>query len=460
MQSDTQKIRYLGLFQLVMIAIVSVDSLRNVPIGAQYGLSLITFYLFAGLAFFVPLAWVTSQLAVRFPNVGGSYLWVEAAFGRSFGYLSIWLQWTYNIIWYPTIFAFISGTLASLIYPGLETNKWFILISCAGLFWLITYIHSFGLRASSWISSISAIIGTLLPMSFLIGFGVYWVVSGHPTAVPLDVASLLPNAEKLKNLAYFSNILFSLLGLEVIAMHAGNVTNPGTSYPRGVLISASIVLTTLILSSLSLCLVIAPAKLTLLTGIMDVFKLFFASYHVSYGSTIMGWCIILGGLGIASSWMIGLARGLHVALKATNAPKLLQKLNRNGVPLNVLYFQGIVYTCLLSAFLFLPNVNSSYWILSAMSAQFALVYYVLLFSAAIKLFRSVQQSKWQATLSIVLPASAGIVSLIGIFVGFLPPSNIAAGNIMTYELFMVVSIVIFCVIPFFILRKMQGRKQL
>ena len=350
MQSDTQKIRYLGLFQLVMIAIVSVDSLRNVPIGAQYGLSLITFYLFAGLAFFVPLAWVTSQLAVRFPNVGGSYLWVEAAFGRSFGYLSIWLQWTYNIIWYPTIFAFISGTLASLIYPGLETNKWFILLSCAGLFWLITYIHSFGLRASSWISSISAIIGTLLPMSFLIGFGVYWVVSGHPTAVSLDIASLLPNAEKLKNLAYFSNILFSLLGLEVIAMHAGNVTNPHTSYPRGVLISASIVLTTLILSSLSLCVVIAPAKLTLLTGIMDVFKQFFASYHVSYGSTIMGWCIILGGLGIASSWMIGLARGLHVALMATNAPKLLQKLNRNGVPLNVLYFQGIVYTCLLFIF--------------------------------------------------------------------------------------------------------------
>ena len=115
---------------------------------------------------------------------------------------------------------------------------------------------------------------------------------------------------------------------------------------------------------------------------------------------------------------------------------------------------------ILACFLFLPNVNSSYWILSAMSAQFALVYYVLLFAAAIKLFQSVQQSKWQAILSIVLPASAGIVSLIGIFVGFLPPSNIAAGNIMTYELFMVVSIVIFCVIPFFILRKMQGRKRL
>lgn len=459
MHSGTSKIRCLGMFQLVMIAIVSVDSLRNIPIGAQYGISLVTFYLFAGLAFFLPLAWVTSKLAVRFPNIGGSYLWIESAFGKSFGYLSIWLQWTYNIIWYPTIFAFISGTLASLVYPGLETNKWFMLITCAGFFWLITYVHSFGVRASSWISTFTAIIGTLLPMFFLICFGAYWVLSGHPTAVPLTMHSLLPDAAGLKNLAYFSNILFSLLGLEVIAMHAGNVKNPEKSYPRGLLISATLILITLVLSSLTLCLVIAPAKLTLITGVMDVFKLFFASYHVSYGSMILGWCIIIGGLGIASSWMIGLARGLHVALTSTNTPKFLQKLNKNGVPLNVLCFQGIVYTLLLSAFLLLPNVNSSYWILSAMSAQFALLYYIILFSAAIKLFRSLKQSKWQAFLSILLPVSAGIVSLIGITVGFLPPSNIAAGNTLTYELFMVISIIIFCIIPFIVLRKKHGRRR-
>ena len=114
-----------------------------------------------------------------------------------------------------------------------------------------------------------------------------------------------------------------------------------------------------------------------------------------------------------------------------------------------------MYTLLLSAFLLLPNVNSSYWILSAMTAQFALLYYVLLFAAALKLLRSVPQSKGRAILSIVLPISAGIVSIIGILVGFFPPSNIATDDIVSYELFMVVSIVIFCIIPFFGLRKVK-----
>ena len=456
MQINTNKIRYMGIFQLVMIAIVSVDSVRNLPIGAQYGVSLVTFYLFAGVAFFVPLAWITSQLAVRFPHIGGSYLWIKAAFGNAFGYLSIWLQWTYNIIWYPTIFAFISGTLASLLHPGLETNQWFILITCAGFFWFITFIHSFGMRASSWISTVSAMIGTLLPMGFLIGFGVYWVVSSHPLAISLDRHALIPDAHALKNLAYFSNILFGLLGLEVIAMHAGNVNIPQKAYPKALLTSVVIILMTLIFSSLSLCLVISPEKLTLLTGIMDVFKLFFESIHMPFGAALMGWCIILGGFGIASSWMIGLARGLHVALMSMPNPNRLQVLNKHGVPVNVLCFQGVVYTLLLSAFLLLPNVSSSYWILSAMAAQFALLYYVILFSASIKLLRSIPQSKTRAFLNTVLPVSAGLVSIMGIVVGFLPPSTIAAGQLVKYELFMVVSIVIFCVIPFFVLRKKHG----
>lgn len=449
---DTPNKRYLGVFQLVMFAIVSVDSLRNLPIGAQYGLSLVTCYVFAGIAFFLPLAWTASQLAVKFPNVGGSYLWVEAAFGKTVGYLSIWLQWSYNIIWYPTIFAFISSTIASLIHPDLEQNTWFILITCVSLFWFITYIHSYGLRASSWVSTISAIVGTLLPMLLIMGLAIYWLLSGHPSATPLTLQGLIPDTTMLKNSAYFSNILFSLLGLEVIAVHAGNVIHPKTMYPRSFLISAIIILSTLIFSSLALCIVIPFGNISLLSGIMDVFTLFLAK-QPRIELILVGWCIVVGGLGIASSWMIGLARGLHVALTSTNAPRRLLALNKNNVPIYVMCFQGIIYTLLLSAFLLLPNVNSSYWLLSVISAQFALLYYVLLFSAAIKLFQSIPQTKWRRWLGMVLPSSAMVVSVIGIGVGFIPPTMIEPDKVLQYELFMIISLIIFCLIPFLIFRK-------
>ena len=96
----------LTTFKLIAIGVVSVDNLRNLPIGAQYGFSLVFFYILAAITFFIPLAWVTSQMATKFPKTGGSYLWIKSAFGESFSQLSLWLQWLYNMIWYPTIFTF------------------------------------------------------------------------------------------------------------------------------------------------------------------------------------------------------------------------------------------------------------------------------------------------------------------------------------------------------------------
>ena len=43
MQINTQQQRKLGLFKLIMITVISVDSIQNIPIAAQYGLSLVTF---------------------------------------------------------------------------------------------------------------------------------------------------------------------------------------------------------------------------------------------------------------------------------------------------------------------------------------------------------------------------------------------------------------------------------
>lgn len=447
----------LGLFSLIMIAIVSVDSLRNLPIGAQYGFSLITFYLLAAITFFIPLTWIASKLTTGFPKTGGSYLWVEAAFGKSFAYLSIWLQWVYNIIWYPTIFAFISSTVASLLFPNFANNKWYLFLTCLSLFWILTFVHFRGVRAIAWVSAASAIVGTILPMLLIMALACYWLASGQPSATPLTMDALLPNKETFKDIAYFSNILFSLLGIEVIAMHAGNVTNPKTAYPRAFIISAMIILFTLVLSSLALCVVIAPGKLMLISGVMDVFHLFFATYHFPYGAQIIGWCIVLGGFGIASSWMIGLARGLHVALTSTRAPKFLHKLNKHGVPLNVLCLQGVVYTILLSAFILMPNVNNSYWLLSALTSQFALLYYILLFAASFKLLSKMEdRSACTNVLRVLFPVSGIIISIAGITAGFIPPSDVAADNILQYKIFMGIGLVVFCLVPFFVGRMKRG----
>ncbi len=446
---DINKKGNLGVFALVMIAIVSVDSLRNLPVAAQYGFSLISFYVFAGLLFFLPLAWVTSKLAAQYPMTGGSYIWISTAFGHSYGHLAMFIQWIYNIIWYPTIFAFITATFASLFVPEMEDNRQFILIISLAMFWLLSLMHCRGMRATSLFSTGSAIIGTLLPMAIMIVLAGYWLFSGRPSATPLNWEAIVPKVKDFHNIGFFSNILFSLIGLELIAMHAGNVKNPAKTYSKAVYISAFIILISIVFSSSALCVIMPVEKLTLVTGLSDVLRMFFSAYSISNISLIIGFCIIIGGLGIAGSWMIGLARGLHASMCAMNAPAWLRRLNKNQMPSGILFLQACVYSILMCAFLFFPDINSSYWILSAITSQFGLLYYLLLFFAAIKLLRKDNCNPINNFLIYLVPGLASLICVIGIIVGFIPPEISNASSQFKLHIILIILFAFLGLLPFF-----------
>lgn len=449
MESNNKPKKDLSWFPLAMIAIVSVDSLRNLPISAQYGYSLVTLYVIAGLLFFIPLVWITAKLAVQHPQTGGAFIWVKTAFGSTYASMAIWLQWLYNVIWYPTIFAFISATLGALISPALESNKLFILSTSLLFFWLLSFIHCLGIRASSRISTVSAIVGTLFPMALMIGLAIYWLASGKPSATPFSWRAMFPNLSSLDNIGFFSNILFSILGIEIIAMHAGNVVAPEKSYPKALGISSVIIMITVIGGSLALCVIMPVEKISLVSGLIDALQLFFAAYNITNVDLLIGICIIIGGLGIAGSWMLGLARGLHLSLSSMNAPLWMQKLNKNQMPSGALLMQAMVYSVTMCLFLFFPDINSGYWILSAITAQFALLYYILVFAAAIKLLKQKKTTQLNNILVFILPGIAIVICVFGIAVGFIPPAFVAASNKLKYELCLISGFAIVMLLLFF-----------
>src|SRR5688572_19308919 len=133
----------LSVFALIMINVIAVDNLRSLAISAEYGLALIFFYLLAAILFFIPTILVTAELATGWPNTGGVYVWVREAFGPQWGFLTIWLQWIYNVVWYPTIFAFIAGMLAYVFDPQLATNKIYMLSVILIAFWSMTLLNCF-----------------------------------------------------------------------------------------------------------------------------------------------------------------------------------------------------------------------------------------------------------------------------------------------------------------------------
>lgn len=454
----THSKKVLSVFSLVMINVIAVDSLRTLPISAKLGLSLVSYYLVAAFAFFIPVALVAAEMATAYPNTGGIYIWVREAFGKRAGFITIWLQWIYNVVWYPTMLSFIAATMAYLISPDLANNKFFLLGSALILFWLFTLLNCFGMRLSSIVSIIGASIGTVLPMLAIIFLAVIWMIQGRPIAVNYP-SSWLPDFSSFGNLSLFSAILFGLIGMEMSAVHAEEVKNPQRDYPRALLYSTLLIISTLSLGSLSIVIVVPNDHLSVVSGLIDAYAVFFASYHMTWMTSVIAVLIILGGLSGVSAWIIGPTKGLLVSARDGSLPARFARVNKYGAPVTILVTQALIFTALSSIFILLDSINAAYWMLSDLSAQMALLVYIIMFSAAIKLRYSKPDHPRGYTIPggntvMWIVAGTGIVCCIAaMIIGFVPPSQIPIGNIYLFESFLVGGLILFVVIPWFFAKK-------
>ncbi len=442
----------LTVFHLVMINIVAVDSLRSLPIGAKLGLSLFYYYGLATLFYLLPLALVTAELATGWPNRGGIYVWIREAFGARAGFLVVWLQWIYNVVWYPTILSFIAGTLAYLFDPSLVDNKIYMLLTTVSIFWLTTLINCFGMKISSLISTLGAIIGTIIPMVVIISIGAIWFCAGKPLQIDFSWQALIPQ-QHLTTLPYYLAILFGLMGIELSAVHADEVKNPKRDYPVALVYSTFIIIITLVLSTLAIVLILPNDQINLVSGLMAAFASFFAQMHLSFLLPMIAIMIVIGSFASVSTWIIGPTKGFLVAAEDTNLPRWLKKTNRHGVPTNILILQGIIFTLLCSLFLISPTVTDAYWVLSALTAQLALIVYMFLFSAA--LYLRLHQADVPrgfhipgGKVGISLIAGFGLLTCIFAFLaGFIPPDLVAKHNELGFVTLMVSGILIFLGMP-------------
>ncbi len=453
----------LSVFSLVMINVIAVDNLRSLTAGAEYGLALIFFYLLAAALFFIPTILITAELTTAWPDTGGVYIWVREAFGHKAGFLTIWLQWIYNVVWYPTIFAFIAGIIAYLVDPTLINNKFYMLSIILGAFWAITALNCLGLRAYHWLSTIGALIGTIFPMLLIAILGLIWLLMRKATAITFSIPAFFPNLASLKNLAFLTNILFGLMGMEMSAVHAGDVNNPKKDYPRALLYSTCIILVTLITACLAITMVIPVHQLNLVSGFMDAFSIFFHAYGLSWFIPILAVLIILGSLSGAATWIIGPARGLLIAGQDHDLPRFLVSVNKKDMPIGILLTQGLIVTVLCVLFLVMPSVNSSYWLLSNLTAQLALIFYLFMFVAALRLRYKYPEKQRTfkvpgGKIGLWLVCVAGIFACVSaIVLGFLPPTQVNIGSLLRYEGIMLGGMLV-CILPAFLLHYVSKRQ--
>jgi putative glutamate/gamma-aminobutyrate antiporter len=454
----TKSKKVLNVFSLVMINVIAVDSLRSLPVSAEYGFSLVFFYILGGLFFFIPTALVAAELATGWPQTGGIYIWLREAFGKKSGFLVIWLQWLYNVVWYPTIMSFLAATLSYIFAPQLANNKAYMLTMILLLFWGATFANWFGMKISSWVSTVAALIGTLLPMLFIIVLAIFWLIGGHPLQIQFTSHEFFPTMN-LGSLGLLTVVLFGLIGMEMSAVHAGDVKNPQKDYPKALFISAILIISTLVLGSLAIAMVVPVKSIHLASGLMDAFQAFFQTFHIPWMTPVIAVLIIVGGLGTVSAWVIGPTKGLMIAAEDDAAPRFFKGTNKYAVPTKILVLQGVIMTVLSLFFVLMPSVNAAFSLLSTITGQIALLVYVGIFSAAIRL----RFTKPEAPRAYRIPggkigmgivAGFGILTSVTIFVfGFFPPSQIQVGSTKIYEFILISGVILICLPPLFMMRK-------
>lgn len=453
--------KVLSIFSLVMINVIAVDSLRTLPMSAKLGLPLLFYYSIAAFVFFIPIALVAAELATAYPNTGGLYVWVREAFGRRAGFITIWLQWIYNVVWYPTILAFIASTFSYVFSPELANNKFYLLTTSLILFWTFTLLNCFGMRISSLVSTLGAILGTILPMLGISVLGVLWLLQKKAMAVDLS-SSWIPDFSSFSNLSLFSAILFGLIGMEMSAVHAEEVKHPQKDYPRAILYSTIIIFSTLVLGSLAIVIVVPNQELSVVSGLLDAYAIFFNAYHLHWMTMLTAVFIILGGISCVSAWIIGPTKGLLIAAKDGSLPSLFTKINRYGAPVSLLITQALIFTILSSVFILSESINAAYWLLSDLSAQMALMVYVFMFAAAIKLRYSQPNTPRAYRVpgnNFVMWVVAGLgmlCCLSAMAIGFVPPAQIPIDNVYFFEIFLIGGLFIFFILPWWFAKKHES----
>ncbi len=428
--------RRLGVVGLALVLISAMDSIRNLPTTATFGWAAVFFYGLAVITYLIPVALCSAELATSVG--GGIYRWVRAAFGSRWGFLAVWCDWSENIVWFPTVLVFLATTLAYVINPNLAQNKAFLVPVMLVIFWAVTLSSLFGaLKSARW-TGVGVVIGTALPTLAIIGLSLWWVGSGKKSEIPFHATAIVPAWHGLASLVYAAGIVVAFAGMEIGGFYSHVTRNVKRTFPSAVLIAAATVAVLSILGSVAIGMVVPHDKIELAGGIMQAVQIFFTKLGIQSLMKPFGVLVIIGVVCGLASWSMGPAEGMRRVAADGHLRPWWGRTNRRGAPTSVLLLQATLGSLLAISLVFVNNINTYYWMLTALVAQTFLIMYLLMYVAVVRL-RIKQPNAPRpfkipgGTPGLIVVVGLGILgALFAFFLGFIPATHLSAAGTIAY----------------------------
>jgi amino acid transporter len=385
---DSHPRRVLGLRDLVFFYIVATLSLRWLPLAAAAGPSTMVIWIVGVATIFLPLALCIMELASRYPQEGGMYVWSKHAFGDFAGFLTGWIYWTSNLPYFPAVLYFAAS---NALYVG--GNRWktlqsssmyFIVFSLAGLA-LALLLNLVGLSVGKWLSNLGAV-GTWVPVALLIGMGAValWKFGSATAFTP---AAMRPSLS-MANFGVWATLLYAFSGAESASLMGDEIRNPRTTIPRALVIAGVFITTGYILGTVAMLVVLPHEQMNSLEGIMQA---------ISSSAERVGWhglgpavalLICIANLGAIGAYLGALSRIPFVVGIDRYLPAAFARIHpRWGTP----YISLIVQALFSVVFILMgqagSTVRGAYQVLVSMNIITSFVPFLFIFASLLRLQR-------------------------------------------------------------------------
>lgn len=378
--------RVLTFRDLFLFYMVTGFSLRWIATAAAAGPSALIIWIIAALGLFVPLVFTVLELASRYPEEGGIYVWSKRAFGPFAAFITGWTYWGSNLPYLPGLLYFAAANALFIGGPSwqsLSSNSvYFTAVAMTGLTIAVT-LNVVGLNVGKWLNNVGAL-ASWIPAAGLLVLGVIsW--SRFGSATPMPTSAFVPSTG-LKDVIFWSTIAFAFGGVESGSTMGDEIQDARKTVPRAILTAGAAMTVLYILGTASVLLTIPTEQITGLQGISQALQTITAKMGIAWLAPVFAVFVTLNALGGVGGWFAATARLPFVAGLDRFLPDAFGRLHPKwGTP----YVALLVQAFIAGLFIFLgqagTSVRGAYDALVSMGIIAYFIPFLFMFAAMIKL---------------------------------------------------------------------------
>jgi len=374
--------RVLGLRDVVLLYAIAVVSLQWLSTAAQIGPSSLVLWLLALVVFFVPSGLVVMELSSRYDGEGGLYVWIKQAFGDAHGFVAGWSYVVSNLVFFPTVLLFISGTASYIgagAWPGLKDSYGFNAFVSLAALWLAIGANILGLERAKWVVNGCALVMGSVLVILVVASSVSASRFGSATAF---AGGLLPDVADPALVKSFATMMFALVGLELAPLMGSEIRNPRRVIPRAMVAAGVLIIAFYLLGTWALLVALPKEKIEAITGIPEGIAVIADRIGIPALGPLAALLMTVASAGVLAAWVTGGVRLPYVVGVDHHLPRALGRLHpRWRSPYVALIVTGAITTVLILLALAGSTIGDAYQMFVDMTVAMTFIPLVYMFAA-------------------------------------------------------------------------------